>query len=164
MLEYLALAIGARSQSARTYLERHLSEFPECDVDTLVQHGLKALRETLQQDKDLTLDNTSIVCLFVVSRVADRWPQGIISPTQSLSAIPADSPFRTGSITKPSQTDLPPFFGRKQEGFRMLEGDQIKPYLEKLEPKEGVKQEDDDDAPAAPTDGTAEQPAPIDVD
>jgi 20S proteasome subunit alpha 6 len=61
MLEYLALAIGARSQSARTYLERHLAEFADCDGEGLIQHGLKALRETLQQDKDLTLDNTSIV-------------------------------------------------------------------------------------------------------
>jgi 20S proteasome subunit alpha 6 len=64
MLEYLALAIGARSQSARTYLERHLSEFADCDGEGLIQHGLKALRETLQQDKDLTLDNTSIVSVL----------------------------------------------------------------------------------------------------
>lgn len=63
MLEYLALAIGARSQSARTYLERHFEEFAECDADQLIHHGLMALRETLQQDKDLTVDNTSIVRL-----------------------------------------------------------------------------------------------------
>ena len=62
MLSYLAMSIGARSQSARTYLERHLSEFAACDAEGLIQHGLKALRETLQQDKDLTVDNTSIVC------------------------------------------------------------------------------------------------------
>lgn len=64
MLEYIALAIGARSQSARTYLERHFEEFADCDADQLIHHGLMALRETLQQDKDLTVDNTSIVCLF----------------------------------------------------------------------------------------------------
>lgn len=61
MLEYMAMSIGARSQSARTYLERHLSEFADCDAEGLIMHGLKALRETLQQDKDLTGDNTSIV-------------------------------------------------------------------------------------------------------
>lgn len=64
MLEYLALSIGARSQSARTYLERNLEQFQECDAEGLIMHGLKALRETLQQDKDLTVDNTSIVSGF----------------------------------------------------------------------------------------------------
>jgi len=30
------------------------------DLDTLIMHGLHALRETLQQDKELTLNNCSI--------------------------------------------------------------------------------------------------------
>lgn len=30
------------------------------DLDTLINHGLQALRETLQQDKELTTANTSI--------------------------------------------------------------------------------------------------------
>ena len=29
-LEYFAMSIGARSQSAKTYLERHLEEFEDC--------------------------------------------------------------------------------------------------------------------------------------
>ena len=29
--EYYAMAIGARSQSAKTYLERHYEDFPECE-------------------------------------------------------------------------------------------------------------------------------------
>lgn len=33
------------------------------DLDTLITHGLNALRDTLQQDKDLTAQNTSIVSL-----------------------------------------------------------------------------------------------------
>ena len=74
MLEYMAMSIGARSQSARTYLERHLSEFADCDAEGLIKHGLKALRETLQQDKDLTGDNTSIVCCSRIS------PDGLLIP------------------------------------------------------------------------------------
>ncbi|TRZ00631.1 hypothetical protein DNTS_015390 [Danionella cerebrum] len=55
-----AMSIGARSQSARTYLERHMDSFPECDRNALVQHGLRALRETLPAEQDLTTKNVSI--------------------------------------------------------------------------------------------------------
>ena len=58
--EMLACAIGARSQMARTYLERNLDKFPDTSRDELVTHGLRALKETLSQDKELTLDNTSV--------------------------------------------------------------------------------------------------------
>ena len=49
-----AMAIGARSQSARTYLEKHLDEFATCDLEDLVKHGLRALRDTLPNEVDLT--------------------------------------------------------------------------------------------------------------
>ncbi|KZO92204.1 proteasome-domain-containing protein [Calocera viscosa TUFC12733] len=58
--EYFAMSIGARSQSAKTYLEKHFEEFEGCSLEDLVRHGLHALRETLQQDKELTIHNTSI--------------------------------------------------------------------------------------------------------
>ena len=47
------MAIGARSQSARTYLEKHLDEF-DCDLEPLVAHGLRALRDTLPNEVDLS--------------------------------------------------------------------------------------------------------------
>jgi 20S proteasome subunit alpha 6 len=55
-----AMAIGARSQSARTYLERHLDEFPNCTLEELVKHGLRALRDTLPNDVELTTKNCSV--------------------------------------------------------------------------------------------------------
>lgn len=58
--EMSACAIGARSQMARTYLERNLDKFEGCSRDELIQHGLSALKETLSQDKELTVDNTSV--------------------------------------------------------------------------------------------------------
>jgi 20S proteasome subunit alpha 6 len=58
--EYYAMSIGARSQSAKTYLEKHYERFADCTLDELITHGLHALRETLQQDKELTPANTSI--------------------------------------------------------------------------------------------------------
>ncbi|KAL2375869.1 hypothetical protein RJ035_008231, partial [Blastomyces gilchristii] len=57
--EMVACAIGARSQMARTYLERHLEKFEDCGREELIQHGLRALKESLSQDKELTVDNTS---------------------------------------------------------------------------------------------------------
>jgi 20S proteasome subunit alpha 6 len=45
---------------ARTYLERNLDEFEGCDREKLVVHGLRALKESLAQDKDLSVENTSI--------------------------------------------------------------------------------------------------------
>lgn len=47
------MAIGARSQSARTYLEKHLNTFMDCDLNELVAHGLRALRDTLPNEVDL---------------------------------------------------------------------------------------------------------------
>ncbi|EDN04549.1 proteasome subunit alpha [Histoplasma capsulatum] len=58
--EMVACAIGARSQMARTYLERHLEKFNDCGREELIQHGLRALKESLSQDKELTVDNTTV--------------------------------------------------------------------------------------------------------
>jgi len=58
--EYYAMSIGARSQSAKTYLEKHYEDFADATLEELITHGLHALRETLQQDKELNMNNTSI--------------------------------------------------------------------------------------------------------
>lgn len=58
-----AMAIGARSQSARTYIEKHLENFGSestMEVDQLIKHGLEALRETLPQEQELTQKNISV--------------------------------------------------------------------------------------------------------
>ncbi|RFU72548.1 proteasome subunit alpha [Trichoderma arundinaceum] len=58
--EMVAFAIGARSQMARTYLERNIETFADCSKEDLVKHGLRALKESLVQDKELTVENTSV--------------------------------------------------------------------------------------------------------
>lgn len=58
--EMAACAIGARSQMARTYLERHLDKFADSTREELIKHGLLALKESLSQDKELTVENASI--------------------------------------------------------------------------------------------------------
>ena len=55
-----AMSIGSRSQSARTYLERNMDKFLDCNKEELVKHGLLALRETLTSEQQLDVKNTSI--------------------------------------------------------------------------------------------------------
>lgn len=65
VLEYYGTAVGARSQAARTYLERSYESFPDATLEQLVVHGLTALRDTLAQDKELTSKNTSVAVVGV---------------------------------------------------------------------------------------------------
>lgn len=55
-----AQSIGSRSQSARTYLEKHLDEFPKSTRDDLIRHGIQALQDTLPNEVELTNKNVSI--------------------------------------------------------------------------------------------------------
>ncbi|KAK1335982.1 hypothetical protein QTO34_003782 [Cnephaeus nilssonii] len=54
------VSIGAHSQLAHIHLDRHMSEFMECNLNELVKHNLHALRETLSTEQDLTMKNVSI--------------------------------------------------------------------------------------------------------
>lgn len=58
--EFYAMALGARSQSAKTYLERRHETFADMGLDELVQQGLYALRDTLQQGKDVSNSKTGV--------------------------------------------------------------------------------------------------------
>ncbi|XP_035909406.1 proteasome subunit alpha type-1-like [Anopheles stephensi] len=55
-----AMSIGSRSQSARTYLEKHLATFPDCTKDELIRHGVQALQDTLPNEVELNNKNISI--------------------------------------------------------------------------------------------------------
>uniref|UniRef100_A0A914BWC9 Proteasome subunit alpha type n=1 Tax=Acrobeloides nanus TaxID=290746 RepID=A0A914BWC9_9BILA len=60
VVETLASSIGARSQSARTYLEKNLASFKNATLDELIKHALLALRDTLPAEDDLKYKNTTI--------------------------------------------------------------------------------------------------------
>ena len=98
--EYYDMSIGARSQSAKTYLERKFEEFSNASLEDLVLHGLYALRDTLPQNKDLELDQVSVA---------------IVGPG-------ADA-----DVNSPE--------ARRGEKFRVVEGDELRPYMDRLEPK-----------------------------
>lgn len=62
VLNCKSMAIGARSQSARTYLERNLESFENCSMEELIRHGIQAIRGSLgnEEHPDLTI-NAAIV-------------------------------------------------------------------------------------------------------
>lgn len=57
--EYLAMAIGARSQSAKTYLEKNFETFSNLGWEELIRHGLKALKASAQET-ELSEHNVSV--------------------------------------------------------------------------------------------------------
>lgn len=98
--EYYAMSIGARSQSAKTYLERKYTEFSDASLDDLILHGLYALRDTLPQNKDLELDQVSVALV---------------------------GPGADADVNSPE--------ARNGEKFTLVEGEQLRPYMDRLEPK-----------------------------
>jgi len=58
--EYKGMAIGARSQSGRTYLEKHFESFEGATLDELIKHALLALRETLSTGQELSPQNVAV--------------------------------------------------------------------------------------------------------
>jgi len=60
--DYKAMAIGARSQSAKTYLEKKFEEYEHASLEDLIKEGLTALSETISSSDEigLTLKNTSV--------------------------------------------------------------------------------------------------------
>ena len=58
--EYYAMAMGSRSQTSRTYLEREFDNFPDASVEDLLKHGLKALASSLAADSELDAKSASL--------------------------------------------------------------------------------------------------------
>jgi 20S proteasome subunit alpha 6 len=127
------------------------------DLPTLIKHGLHALRDTLQQDKELTIHNTSIGIVGVASSPS--------SATDAPASSSAEAPAALGS-----QAPVSKLKGGVFEKYRTIEGEDLEPYLKSMdakdsgeeavatEPTTGVAGE----APAAATTTTSEgeQPQP----
>jgi len=58
--EYYAMAIGSRSTSAKTYLEKNLEAFKTADSETLLQMAVEAMNRTTGSETTLTTKNTSV--------------------------------------------------------------------------------------------------------
>lgn len=57
--EYNAIAIGARCQSAKTYLEKNFEGFTNTSREDLIKHGVMALRASAAE-QELTAHNVSV--------------------------------------------------------------------------------------------------------
>ncbi|GAA5915201.1 hypothetical protein JCM6882_001135 [Rhodosporidiobolus microsporus] len=137
-LEYYAMSIGARSQSAKTYLEAHFEEFADCDMPTLIKHGLHALRDTLQQDKELTIHNTSIGIVGVSPPSSTT-----TSTTAAPASTDAEAPAAAVLGSQPSAASTKGAKGDFDK-FRIVEGEDLQAYLDSMDPK-------DDEGEARPT-------------
>merc|ERR1712070_1221082 len=58
--EYVAMAIGSRSQTSRTYLEREFETFQNSNLEDLIKHALKALAASMSADTELDTKSASI--------------------------------------------------------------------------------------------------------
>eukprot|EP00189_Rhodosorus_marinus_P011024 CAMPEP_0184741894 /NCGR_PEP_ID=MMETSP0315-20130426/4889_1 /TAXON_ID=101924 /ORGANISM="Rhodosorus marinus, Strain UTEX LB 2760" /LENGTH=270 /DNA_ID=CAMNT_0027212433 /DNA_START=132 /DNA_END=944 /DNA_ORIENTATION=+ len=63
--EFYSMAIGARSQSAKTYLERHFEEFASLELQDLILQAIRALRETVSSSKDAELTSKNCAIAYV---------------------------------------------------------------------------------------------------
>jgi len=62
VMEYKAVAIGSRAQSANTYLDRNFAQFENLGLDELIKHALTALRETAGT-YEMSTSNVEVVVL-----------------------------------------------------------------------------------------------------
>ena len=145
--EYKAIAIGARSQAAKTYLERSLDSLPSSTVDDLITHSLRALAGSVQVGKNLPLPHPSSIYLLHTPSERGAFPRVSTSTSSKSPFIPTPPLFfllidrQDGELTNKNCAvavvgeDMP---------FTVLEGDALQSYLEAL-------QEDDagDGEPAA---------------
>merc|ERR1712032_1752217 len=63
--EYYAMAIGGKSTSAKTYLEKHFANFADADLETLIQHAVEAMNKTTSSDQALTEKNCAVAIVGV---------------------------------------------------------------------------------------------------
>ena len=96
LYEYYASAVGARSQSGKTYLEKYYETFNDASREDLIMHALKALAGCVGGDGELTKDNGSIAIVGI------------------------------------------------GENLTLIEGDELQPYLDKLELEGGGADEEAD--------------------
>lgn len=67
--EWYAMAIGARSQSGKTYLEKRYETYGDLSRDDLIMEALRALQACTEADKGLTPEN----CVVGVVGVGERF-------------------------------------------------------------------------------------------
>ena len=121
------MAIGARSQSARTYLEKHLNSFKDCDLYELINHGIKALAGTLPNETKLNNKNLSICIVGKDSKFK------CLNETETEAYINPDSAHGTGPETDPADASSSHGFGGPPQDPPNLRDPQVAVATERRE-------------------------------
>ena len=134
------MAIGARSQASKTYLEKKFETFPGASVEELARHALLALREACaDKEGNLSAKNCTL------ARAPARLPGAArLAPQRGLRGGAAQAIVGKGM------------------SFTILEDEALKPYLEGLEPAAAASagaMEDEAEPAAAPP--AAEEATPM---
>jgi len=100
-----AMSIGARSQSARTYFERHLPTFAECSKDDLICHGIQAIRGTLPNDELGKEDKSSSISVAIVGK---GQPFKILDDEETTKYMKMAKTLGTAPVPPGDDDDSPP--------------------------------------------------------
>lgn len=107
--EYLAMAIGSRSQGAKTYLERTFETYDDCTLDELTKHAVIALRETVSSSKEteLTPENTAI-SIVGKDHAFTIYEDDAVKPYLAMIDADADDAVPADGAAEPSAPDAAP--------------------------------------------------------
>jgi len=61
--ECKAMAVGDRSQTAQTYLEKHHQEFKNCSLEELILHAIEAIRSTVPSTSEFDHKSCSLAVI-----------------------------------------------------------------------------------------------------
>lgn len=107
--EYYAYALGERSQSSKTYIEKFFETFPEASRDELIEHGVRAASKALsvktmmeiKGGAPLTPDNCSIAVVGVDECFEE------LSATEKAAVLAAvNSELLAAAASQPSAMDI----------------------------------------------------------
>ncbi|XP_017954642.1 proteasome subunit alpha type-1 [Drosophila navojoa] len=99
-----AMTIGSRSQSARTYLERHLQTFNGCSKDDIICHGIHAIRSSLPND-ELNKDDGASHLNITIAIVGKDQPFKILSNEENIAYIEMAKERGTANMASKSKKD-----------------------------------------------------------
>jgi len=106
--EYYAMAIGGRSTSAKTYLEKNFESFPDADVSALCKHAMEAMNKTTTTDQSLTTKNTAL-CIIGVGEsyreLKDEELQKLIDGLEKKDTPMEDAPAEAPAGDAPAPMD-----------------------------------------------------------
>jgi 20S proteasome subunit alpha 6 len=90
--EWKAMALGARSQSAKTYLEKNVDAFPGATRDELIRHAVRALHGCTEPEKELDTANTVIGVVGVGERFHLLEGDAVAPYLEALAGLPRPAP------------------------------------------------------------------------